>query len=267
MTSPAPAGIVVFLTALAALTLGIAAQTPRETRVNTAFDRLETDFIERLDVSESLSSGREDLALLIRKGAAVGRSWQLEPSVTAMLTTDEIFRFVVARANALLACRLAQLAGRDLAATPPQGTGRGASDVSVSERLWRGSLTEGNFRLSPGCNVLLDPDGQPASLTTKQEVDQSDRLMSRAPRTASRAQLFEAAVEPNLRPNADARLKSNLEYLRREYGGAPERQTEMETILSRKETQVFSRQVLMFEAFMSSTAAADRLILLVPLSQ
>jgi hypothetical protein len=275
MTGPSLSRSGALLIGLVTLTLGINAQTSRETRVNAAFNRLESDLMERLNVSESLSPGREDLALIMRKDAAAARSWQMEPSLAAMMTTDEIFRFVVARAHALLTCQLAQLAGTDLTAAPQAGRvppatrgGRAAATGAVvSRRLWRGNLTEGNFTLSPGCKVLLDKDGQPASLTTKDQVAQSDRLMSRSLRPTSRAQLFEAAVEPDLRQEAEARLTSNLSYLRREYGGSPEREMDVEAIIGRKDAQVFSRQVLMFEAFMSSTAEADRLILLVPLSQ
>jgi hypothetical protein len=275
MTGPSLTRSGALLIGLATLTLGINAQTLRETRVNGAFNRLESDLMERLSVSESLSPGREDLALLMRKHAAAARSWQMEPSLAAMMTTDEIFRFVVARANAVLTCQLAQLAGTDLAAAPQAGRapapirgGRAAATgASVSQRLWRGNLTEGNFTLSPGCKVLLDKDGQPASLTTKDQVAQSDRLMNRSLRPTSRAQLFEAAVDPDVRQGAEARLTANLSYLRREYGGSPEREMDVEAIIGRQDAQVFSRQVLMFEAFMSSTADADRLILLVPLSQ
>jgi hypothetical protein len=277
MTGPSLSRVGALLIGLVTLTLGLNAQTPGDTRVNAAFNRLESDLMERLNVSESLSPGREDLALLMRKDAAVARSWQIEPSLAAMMTTDEIFRFVVARANALLTCQLAQLAGRDLAAAPRDGRaaaaargGRAAATPTgafVSQRLWRGNLTEGNFKLSPGCKVLLDKEGQPASLTTKEEVAQSDRLMNRSLRPTSRAQLFEAAVDPDFRQGAEARLAANLSYLRREYGGPPEREMDIEAIIGHKEAQVFSRQVLMFEAFVSSTANADRLILLVPLSE
>ena len=266
MTVPSIVRLGALVIALGALV--VAAQAPQETRVSLAFDRLETDFLERLDVSESLTPGREDLALLVRKDAAVSRSWQLEPSLATTMTTEEIFRFVIARANALLACRVAQLAQKDLEA-PPRSVERAnaPTGASVSRQLWKDGLTEGRLSLSPGCNVLLDPDGQPASLTTKEDVSLSDRLMNRSFHPKSRKQLFEAALEPRFQPDADAQLKANLDYLRREYGGPAERQPEIEAIVGRKDTQVFSRQLLMFEAFISTTGNSDRLILLVPLSE
>jgi hypothetical protein len=260
------------------LALGAAAQTPLETRVSQAFDRLETDFLERLNVSESLSPGREDLAVLVRKDSGLSRAWQLEPSLAAAMTTDEIFRFVVSRANAFLVCRVAQLARKDLeaprsaeraapaaSATGPQD--QDAAGAVVAQRLWKDGLAEGPLRLSPGCHVLLDRDDQPASLMTKEEVALSGRLMDRSLHPTSRKQLFEAVLEPRFQQNAEARLRANLDYLRREYGGPPERQPEIEAILERKLTQVFSRQVLFFEAFIASTGNVDRLILLVPLSE
>lgn len=241
---------------------------------NVAFDRLESEWLERLSVAESLSPGREDLALLMRKDPSVARSWQLEPSAAASMTTDEIFQFVVSRANAMLACRVAQLARKELqpppadpaAAQSPDQTAA-ASGALVSQRLWKNNLVEDRFRLSPGCNVLLNDEGQPATLATKQDVSSASRLMNRAIRSTSRQQLFEAALEPTARAGAEARLTANVAYLRREYGGAPDRQPELEDILGRGGTQVFSRQVLVFEAFLSVTGNTNRLILVVPLSE
>jgi hypothetical protein len=256
-----------------------AAQTP-ESRVNLAFDKLESEWLERLNVSESLSPGREDLALLMRKDASVARSWQLETSVAATMTTDEIFQFVVSRANAMLACRVAQLARKDLRA-PSLPSGRGApasaagrsdqttaaSGALITQRLWRNNLVEDGLRLSAGCNVLLNEEGQPATLATRQEVSSAGRLMNRAIRPTSRRQLFEAVLEPSAQASAEAQLKANVDYLRHEYGGPPDRQPDMEAILGRSGTQVFSRQVLVFEAFLSVTGSTDRLILVVPLSE
>jgi hypothetical protein len=260
------------------------AQTPQETRVNQTFDKLEAAWLERLDVTESLSAARDDLALLIRKEPSIGRSWQLEPSLAATMSTDEIFQFVVSRANALLACRTAQLARKDLQAPPAppaggnppaaaaaDGGGRGqrasGSGAFVSQQLWKNALVEGRLTLSAGCNVLLDGEGQPASLTTKEDVASADRLMRRALRPKTRRQLFEAALEPEVQASAETRLRRNLDYIKREYGGMPERQPELEALLGRKETSVFSRQVLMFEAFIAATATTDRLVLIIPLSE
>jgi len=137
----------------------------------------------------------------------------------------------------------------------------------VTQRLWKGGLTEGRLRLSVGCNVLLDGDGQPASLTTKEDVSASDRLMQRSLHPTSRQQLFEAALEPHLQSQAEIRLKTNVDHIKREYGSSPDRQPELEAILGHEQTQVFSRQVLTFEAFIARTGDVDRLILLVPLSE
>jgi hypothetical protein len=273
--------------------LGGIAQEPRATQVNGVFDTLEKDFLERLDVSESLKPGREDLGLLVRRDATIGRSWQLEPSAAESLTTDEIFQFVVARGNALLTCSVAQLARKRLDAPSGSPAGRNAgaarntaargaepgattalsaqvessSGAAIMQKLWKDDSTEGKFRLSPGCNVLLDEAGQPATLTTKADVSASNSLMNRSLRFASRKQLFEAALEPRFQKDADAILRANVDYLKRQYGGPPEREPEVEAILGRKEWQVFSRQVLMFEAFIASNGNMTRLILVVPLSE
>jgi hypothetical protein len=227
-------------------------------KLDEAFTAVENALRKTLDVAPALSPGRADLLLLMRKHPRASRSWQLAPALARELNDDELFRYVTQRANAVLLCGTSYLSRSSLQQVQAaRESGKQTDQTSEAARLWKGPPQEGTMRFTPDCVQLIDPDDQPVTMSTRDDLAAFSRLFARfqpPPPETGRAQA------------ASSRMDENLAYIRREYGGAPSRDAEIEKALGRNGAQVFSRQVLTFQAFMRVTGAEHTLILLVPLS-
>lgn len=225
-------------------------------RVVQAFDALETQLLETPDVSKPLASGRDELVLLIQKYPRAARSWQLSPSLAREMKPEEIFALVTTRANSLLACGTAAMAQWDLRKDAAPAAAQ-AEIPPMAPRMWKGA-PDSPLRITPDCAKVVNADGQPVTLSTRADLDAVRALMARFDQVTAAREVSQAKRAPL--------FGANLEYLRKEYGGAPEREPKIEALVGSPTKPVFSRQVLMFRAFILSTGTEDKLILLVPLS-
>lgn len=239
-----------------AVVVGAAPPQPGDAKVAGVFDRLEQNLLRTLSVADVLGPGREELVVLMRKYPRSARSWQLSPALASDMAPDDVVRFVTRRADSALACGVAYMSQVDLSTSADEG----ASPVEaqrVLAQFWNGPPREGRLRLDPGCARFVDDDGQPQTLSTRSDLEAFDKLMAR----------FQPAAVRALRDRVDSpRLKGNLDYLHREFGGAPDREPQMEAVLGYTKQQVFSRQVLTLRAFVTTSGETTKVILLVPLS-
>ena len=113
------------------------------------------------------------------------------------------------------------------------------------------------MRVAPDCAHIVDEGDQPLMISTRAEFDTLGKLMARF--KPARRESFASR-------NASPQMKANLVYLRRQYGGPPDRETRFEEVFGGR-TLVFSRQVLMFRAYLSTSGDANKLIFVTPLSE
>ena len=240
---------------LAALALGaplVYTQPETPAAVTAAFDQLEQQLKAKPDVSGPLAPGRRELALLMRKYPRAAQAWQLDPSFASSLSDENLFGFVVERANCVLTCGSAILRSRDLR----EPAASDAAAVGVTPQLWKGSRSAGALRVTLTCTTILDAAGQPALLSKPEDLQTTRALMGQLDTQAAAA-----LAGPTLAPG---RLEANLGYLRTQYGSA-DREPAIERALA-DGSAVYSRQVLVFTAYVLSSPKVTKPIFLAPLS-
>lgn len=179
--------------------------------------------------ADLLAPGRELLVKLIRNDASAAKSWQLEPSLTKELKDDELFAFVTDRADAMVSCSLYLYSKVAIEKMTPEAV----DSVNARGAFWPPAASTGPLRISADCFELVDADNRSARLRTRKDfsafLNVQESFYSKV-----RVQEFGRGIA------GDPLVRSNLNYLRREYGGPPQDEPDLDAAVGVPGARVYS---------------------------
>ena len=189
--------------------VGIAQQEPQVPEsVSTLAARAEQELIKTLKVDELLWPAKNELVTLMKSQPRAAKLWQLEPALARQIKDLDLFRFVVSRANSYLLCSAAFLSEYPLEQLDEAALIKG----DVFAREWA-NTSSGSVWISRDGTFLADSAGRPIRLRTQEDIDHYWKLEQR----------FAPLARPLLEKKSwDTELfRSNLRYLRLQYGASP----------------------------------------------
>lgn len=168
--------------------------------------RLETDLTRTMNVAALLAQSRRDVCALMRYYEPAAKAWQLEPALAKEMGDDELFEFVVTRASSALAGGCELLSRYDLKDLSPEAINKS----KIREKYWSGT-SEGQCHISRDGAFLTDSESRPVVLRNRSELKDYWKLQKKF--KTKNYQSFCLGKHWDT-----GTFRSNLAYLKREYG-------------------------------------------------
>ena len=208
------AGVIGILIVCAASTV-YAQRTEVPQPLSDFVSRLESNLTEALKVAELLEPGRRELCALMRYYGPAAKAWQLEPSLAQEMGDQELFEYVVTRARSALAGGCELMSRHDCKTIDEKGIAKS----KIREKYWS-ETSSGQCHISADGTFLTDSKGQPAALKNRSDLQDYWKLQKKFKSKKYESLLSSQYWETGL-------FRSNLNYLKKEFGPAFEEEPEM----------------------------------------
>jgi hypothetical protein len=204
-------GVLIFCAAASAYAQRTEAPQP----VSDFVSGLESNLTEALKVADLLEPGRRELCALMRYYGPAAKAWQLEPGLAKEMGDQELFDYVVTRARSALAGGCELMSRHDC-----RNIDKKIIEKSkIREKYWS-ETSSGQCHISADGTFLTDSDGQPATLKNRSDLQDYWKLQKKFKGNNYQALISSSYWETPV-------FRSNLTYLKKEFGTAFEEQPEM----------------------------------------
>ncbi|MBI3694845.1 MAG: hypothetical protein HY238_08405 [Acidobacteria bacterium] len=222
--------------------------------VSTLAGQAESVLIKTLDVAGMLEPAQKEVVALLKTQPRAAKSWQLDPALARDMKDVDLFRFVVSRANSYVFCSAALLSRHSLEQVGETAVIKG----DVFSGKWA-NTSSGQVWISHDGTFLADAAGRPLRLRTQEDIKNYWTLDQR----------FTPLAKPLLEKHFwDTDLfRSNLAYLKQQYGGSPSEDREMAKALGiAPEGTAYSVRLFNLLGFIQYSAGKAKLVFVSPLS-
>jgi hypothetical protein len=183
--------------------------------VSALASRLESNLTEALKVAELLEPGRRELCALMRYYGPAAKAWQLDPGLAKEMGDQELFEYVVSRARSALAGGCELMSRHDCRNIDKKTIEKS----KIRERYWS-ETSSGQCHISGDGAFLTDSDGQPTILKNRSDLQDYWKLQKKF-----KTDKYQSLISS---PYWDTpAFRSNLNYLKQEFGAAFEEEPEM----------------------------------------
>ncbi|MCI0422906.1 MAG: hypothetical protein L0312_27395, partial [Acidobacteria bacterium] len=180
------------------------ADVPRP--VSDLVARLEANLTGTMNVAGLLAPGRRDLCALMRYYEPAAKAWQLEPGLAKEMGDDELFEFVVTRASSALAGACELLSRHDVRSLNSETIEKS----KIREKYWS-ETSEGHCHIGHDGVLLTDSESRPHVLLNRSDLKDYWKLQKKF-----KTKDYQSFCSS--RRWDTGTFRSNLNYLKREYG-------------------------------------------------